>query len=121
MRYTPQITMENEPGFAPLVFLRRFTERVRWPVMAIIILYLYLAFHAFSGSQGIVNWMNNDSRATSLSVKLETLEARHALLEEQVEALDSQHLDLDALDQLAREKLFVSHPKELTIWLDPQG
>jgi cell division protein FtsB len=121
MRYTPQINVENEGGFRPLKFWRDVTERVRWPVMAIIILYLYLAFHALSGSQGIVNWMNNDARANSLRVKLETLEARHAALEEQVDALNGKHLDLDALDQVSREKLFYSHPKELTIWLDPQG
>ncbi len=121
MRYTPQINMDNEPRFTPFVFLRNVTERVRWPVMAIIILYLYLAFHAFSGSQGIVNWMNNDSQASSLRVKLDNLQKRRADLEAQVDALDGQNLDLDSLDRLSREKLFYSHPKELTIWLDPQG
>jgi len=98
MRYTPQITMVNEPRFAPAVFVQKITERVRWPIIAIVALYAYLAFHAFSGSQGIVNWMNNDSQANRLEMKMEQITEQRAILEKRVDALNVNQLDIDALD-----------------------
>ena len=120
MRYVPPITPDSTPGFPPLVALQAFTRRVKWPVMAIIILYAYLAFHAFSGSQGLMNWMNKEEHAVTLRSELENIQSKRAALETRVDALDVAHLDLDALDALSREKLYYSHPKDMTIWLDPK-
>ncbi len=89
--------------------------------MAIMILYAYLAFHAFSGSQGLMNWMNKEDQAVVLKSRLESIKSERLALERRVDALDVAHLDLDALDALAREKLHYSHPKDMTIWLDPKG
>ena len=121
MRYTPQIDVESESRFSPFAILRRLADQVRWPVMAIVILYCYLAFHAFSGSQGIVNWMNNDNLSSNLTIKLERLEEKRGVLEAKVDALNSERLDLDALDIISRDLLHYSDPKELTIWLDLEG
>lgn len=121
MRYTPQMSYETEPRFAPLALLRHVSDHVRWPVLAIILLYTYLAFHALSGSQGIMSWMNNDSRAVVLQSRLDVLQSQKTKLEDRVNALDVTHLDIDALDQLSRDKLYYSYPKEFTIWLDPKG
>ena len=106
MRYVPPITPDSTPGFPPLVALQAFTRRVKWPVMAIIILYAYLAFHAFSGSQGLMNWMNKEEHAVTLRSELENIQSKRAALETRVDALDVAHLDLDALDALSREKLY---------------
>jgi cell division protein FtsB len=89
--------------------------------MAIMILYAYLAFHAFSGSQGLMNWMNKEDQAVVLKSRLENIKSERLALERRVDALDVAHLDLDALDALSREKLHYSHPKDMTIWLDPKG
>lgn len=121
MRYVPSITPEPTTGFAPVVAIQAFTRRVRWSVMAIMMLYAYLAFHAFSGSQGLMNWMNNEEVAITLRSRLENVQTKRVDLEARVDALDVDHLDLDALDALAREKLYYSHPKDMTIWLDPKG
>lgn len=121
MRYVPPLTPDPNPGFAPLVALQAFTRRVRWPAMAIMILYAYLAFHAFSGSQGLMNWMNKEEDAVTLQNRLEQVQAKRLALERRVDALDVSNLDLDALDALSREKLYYSHPKDMTIWLDPKG
>lgn len=121
MRYVPSITPDESSGFAPLVTLQGFTRRVRWSAMAMMILYAYLAFHAFSGSQGVMNWMNNEDEAVLLQSRLETIQTKRRALETRVDALDVNHLDLDALDSLSREKLYYSHPKDMTIWLDPKG
>ncbi|WP_409433702.1 septum formation initiator family protein [Litorimonas sp. RW-G-Af-16] len=92
--------------------------RQKFPVIALLALYAYLAFHAFSGSQGIMRWMTYSDQSRVLNVKLDALEAHRAALQSDVDALSPNHLNLDLLDEKARETLHVSDPKEMTIWLD---
>lgn len=99
---------------APNINLKR-----RAPALGLIALYAYLAFHAFSGSQGVLSWMSYSEEASVLRGKLRVVQARHAELKSQVDALSSEGLDLDALDIAARRDLFVSGANEVTIWLDP--
>lgn len=91
----------------------------RAPMAALTAFYLYLGYHAFSGSQGLVRWMEQSDRADYLEVKLERLEARRAELQSDVDRLSADSLDLDTLDRVARENLFVARADEITIWLDP--
>lgn len=91
----------------------------RAPALGLLALYAYLAFHAFSGSQGVLSWMSYSDEAESLRGKLTVVELRHESLREQVDALSSENLDLDSLEVAARRDLFVSDVNEVTIWLDP--
>jgi len=91
----------------------------RAPTFGLIALYVYLAFHAFSGSQGLLSWMNYSDEADRLSVSLAEQESIHLALKTQVEALRNEGLDLDVLEIAARRDLYVSDTKEMTIWLDP--
>ena len=91
----------------------------RAPALGLIALYAYLAFHAFSGSQGVLSWMSYSDKAVDLREKLAVVEARHSALKARVDALSNDSLDLDALDIAARRNLFVSDANEITIWLDP--
>ena len=91
----------------------------RAPALGLIALYLYLAFHAFSGSQGLLSWMNYSDEADRLSVTLAEQQAQHLALKTQVESLRNEGLDLDVLEIAARRDLYVSDAKEITIWLDP--
>jgi len=104
-----------------LTHIRRphFNLRRRAPALGLIVLYTYLAFHAFSGSQGVLSWMSYSDEADKLRVKLEQSEAHHAALKAQVEALSNDSLDLDVLEIAARRDLYVSDTNEFTIWLDP--
>ncbi|MEP1229165.1 MAG: septum formation initiator family protein, partial [Litorimonas sp.] len=85
----------------------------RIPILALFALYAYLAFHAFSGSKGVIRWMDYAERRDTLQTKLIALEGQHRNLEAQVKALKSDGLDLDVLDVEAREILYVSDPNEL--------
>ena len=91
----------------------------RAPALGLVALYAYLAFHAFSGSQGVLSWISYSDEAEGLRDKLVSVEARHAALKAQVDALSNESLDLDALEIAARRDLFVSDTNEVTIWLDP--
>ena len=101
------------PAIPPL-HLRR-----RAPALGLLALYAYVGFHALSGSQGLVRWMEHQDRAVVLSAKLEALESRREALQDEVDRLSARSLDLDTLDIEARRKLFVAKPGEITVWLDP--
>lgn len=98
--------------------IRFATLRQKFPLMALFSLYAYLAFHAFSGSQGVLRWMQYSDQAEKLTAKAEKLEAEREALQSKVDALSADSLDLDVLDETARQVLNVSDPKEVTIWLD---
>ena len=98
-------------------------ERLRyifrfWPFALCAIFYLYLILHAFTGRQGLLRWIDYRHDTERLSIKLEQLIAEREELEARAARMDSAALDVDWLDERAREKLFYSHPKEITIWLD---
>ena len=104
--------------------MRRFKLKVpdvkrRAPAAALMVFYLYLGYHAFSGSQGLVRWMEQADRAEHLETRLTALKARKAALQAQVDLLSATSLDLDTLDVEARRTLNVAKPGEITIWLDP--
>ena len=92
--------------------------RNKWPLFALITLYIYLAFHAFSGSQGLMRWVDYENDIERNQAKLEAITKQREALEAHADSLKASQLDLDTLDIKSREMLFVSYPKEKTIWLD---
>ncbi len=93
--------------------------RKSWPVLAICAFYIYLAFHALSGSQGLMSWVDYEADIERHSEDLEGIKLIKSELEFQVEALRAQDLNRDLLDMKARRAVYYSHPNEITIWLDP--
>ena len=98
-------------------------ERLRyiyryWPVALCAVFYLYLVVHAFTGRQGLLRWVDYERDGARLETQLEQLTAQREALESRAARMDAGALDVDWLDQTSREKLFYSHPKEITIWLD---
>lgn len=91
----------------------------RAPAAALLVFYLYIGYHAFSGSQGLVRWMEHSDRADHLQTRLNALESHRSDLQMQVDLLSAGSLDLDTLDIEARRRLYVAKPGEITIWLDP--
>jgi len=92
--------------------------RSKWPLFALITLYIYLAFHAFSGSQGLMRWVDYENAIERNEIKLAAVTAKREALEAHADRLKASQLDLDTLDRKSREILFTSHPNEKTIWLD---
>ena len=96
--------------------LRKIREK--WPIFALLALYIYLAFHALSGSQGVMRWVDYERDSKRLSTRLEAVIQTRKTLESHTELLKSSNLNLDSLDIASREIIFTSHPNEKTIWLD---
>ena len=93
--------------------------RTKWPIVALCVFYFYLAFHALSGNQGVMRWVDYEADIKTSRAELAALQESRAALEAQANNLRSSPLILDSLDIRSRETLFNSHPNELTIWLDP--
>jgi len=96
--------------------LRKIREK--WPIFALLALYIYLAFHALSGSQGVMRWVDYERDSKRLSTRLEAVIQTRKTLESHTDSLKSSSLNLDSLDIASREIIFTSHPNEKTIWLD---
>ena len=92
--------------------------RKSWPIVALCVFYVYLAFHALSGNQGLVSWVEYENNIIRYKAQIEAAQEQRAALEARTDALRASHLDLDVLDMKAREKAFLSHPQEMTIWLN---
>lgn len=90
--------------------------RKSWPILALCAFYVYLTFHALSGSQGIMRWVDYENDVERLKVKLEQAQAERESLEARTQALRTDNLSLDALDMEARRTAFLSHSQESVIW-----
>jgi cell division protein FtsB len=93
------------------------TLKNKWPLISLLVLYMYLIFHAISGSEGIIGYLEYEKKINITEILLELSEDRKKL-EKHADSLNSSELDLDKLDIKARQLLFVSDPNEKTIWLD---
>ncbi len=98
-------------------------ERLRvisryWPIALCIMFYAYLMVHAFTGRQGLLRWMDYEQESQHLAVKHAQLVEQRQALERRAALMGPDKIDIDRLDQTARETLFYSHPKDITIWLD---
>lgn len=98
-------------------------ERLRiisryWPMALCAVFYIYLAVHAFTGRQGLLRWIDYERETQTLQNKLDRLTAQREALEQREGYMAGPTVDVDWLDQIMREKIFYSHPKDITIWLD---
>ena len=94
------------------------TLKNKWPLISLLVLYMYLIFHAVSGSEGIIGYLEHEKKIAFKEKTLLELSEDRKKLEKHALSLNSSALDLDKLDIKARQLLFVSDPNEKTIWLD---
>jgi len=101
-----------------MIFSRVKRIKLNLPFYALVILYMYLAFHALSGSKGLLSWAEYEAEITVKQVELDSLRAEIAALETQAAFFEDSYLNLDVLDEASREVLFVTHTKDVVIFLD---
>jgi len=65
-----------------------------------------------------MRWVDYQEDIAIHKRKLSALQTQRAVLETQALNLNADHLNLDVLDMKSREKLFISDPNDLTIFLD---
>ncbi|MDF2965199.1 MAG: Septum formation initiator [Rickettsiaceae bacterium] len=78
----------------------------------ILLLLTYFIFHALYGDRGVIAYFKLNQRIEKSLSELEMARLERLELEHRVNLLRPQSLDTDALDEIARKTLGVSHPKE---------
>jgi cell division protein FtsB len=79
---------------------------------------LYLATHAVIGRNGLIAYMELQKEERALLAERERLVAERARLERRASRLRPQSLDLDYLDEKARELLGGADPGELVFTVE---
>ena len=82
---------------------------------------LYLGANAVTGAQGLAAYVELQEQERSLAADLKDARAEVAELNAHAARLRGDDLDLDYLDERARELLGQSAPGELTFALNDQG
>ena len=91
------------------------------PSLAIATVIGYLGYHAMEGDQGFLNYMLTEARIAETEAELELARAERIALEDKVRRLspDQGELDLDYVEERARDVLNFAHPDEIIVRIEP--
>ncbi len=81
-------------------------------------LVFYFGYHGLNGEQGMLAWAAYNDRIGELEAELAIVRAERAQLENRASRLRDASLDLDLIDERARDMLNVARPDEYVIRLD---
>jgi cell division protein FtsB len=73
---------------------------------------LYFIFHLIYGNRGVLAYFNMQTKISSVTQELEDVRTERIEVEKKVNALKSESLDRDALDEEARRSLGLADRKE---------
>lgn len=99
---------------------RPFFKRVAGPVCAVLVLF-YLCFHAVSGERGVVAMVKETRKLALIKAELAEVIAKREALDAKVQRLSSNSLDLDLLDERARQVLGLAGRNEVVYFLNAHG
>lgn len=84
---------------------------------ALVCLMFYFAFHAFHGERGVFALLQNQHQLNEVERELAATKAERLTLEKRVKGLRTHSLDLDLLDEQARNMLGLAKDNEmLLVW-----
>lgn len=92
-------------------------NHVLGPLVALLVM-IYFAYHIVQGERGLFSWMRLRQKITETEHQLVEIQAEKELLERRVNLLRPDGLDLDMLEQRAREVLNWGYPNEVIIYDD---
>ncbi len=94
----------NRPALGTLLF-----------VMGMIVMGAYFTFAAIQGDYGVLARAEVNGQAQELTIELASLTAQVSEMENLTRRLSDDYLDLDLLDQQARDVLGLIRPDEIVI------
>ena len=103
---------QNHPRF------RRKKEQkpvMRYITYSLYFLLAYFLYHTISGDRGILAWLQIRKDVSQTQEILKDRQAEKDKLEKKVQLLRPDHLDLDMLDERAREVLGYAHPEDVIL------
>lgn len=90
------------------------------PTVLLAGLVAYFSYHGMTGEQGVLAWAGYKARITELEQELAIVRAEREALENRAARLRDASLDLDLVDERARELLNVASPDDYVIRLDAE-
>jgi len=76
---------------------------------------LYFIYHLVQGQYGLLSWKRLQQHNSALVQKKEKAERKNRCLQDKVNRLKPNQLDLDYVEELAREKVGIYHHDDLII------
>lgn len=83
-----------------------------------VLLLFYLVFHMVSGERGVIALLRETSKLEALKAELVEIKSKRESLDGKVKKLSNSSLDLDLLDEQARDVLGVTGKNEVVVFLD---
>lgn len=85
-----------------------------------VLVLFYLAFHTISGERGVIALLRESSKLEAMKTELEEIKSKRESLENKTKKLSNNNLDLDLLDEQARQVLGIAGKNEVVIFLDKE-
>ncbi len=79
----------------------------------------YFGYHALTGEQGVLNWIVVKNEIRETEAELAIAVAEREALEDTAARLRSDSLDIDYVEERARDILNVAHPREFIVDVQP--
>lgn len=92
----------------------RKVQQAFGPILAICLLG-YFVYHLIQGERGVISWMRLNQKIVLAGEKLSQAQTEQTSLAHRVKLMRPDSLDLDMLEEQAREKLGVANSGELII------
>ncbi len=80
---------------------------------------VYFGYHAVNGERGLLAWIERSEQIDDARIELAPLVAERQAIEHRVSLLGPESLDLDLLDERARDVLNLAKPNEITLFEPP--
>lgn len=91
-----------------------------WPVVALILICVYFAFHTLFGSRGYYQLKKLEVQEKTLATHHQALKKDEIVLKTKVDMMRPEHLDADMAEELARKNLGFTRPDEIVVDLVPE-
>lgn len=91
--------------------------RLRHIVFPVVIvgMLVYFTYHIFQGQRGVLAWIRLDKKLAEQELILNALTTEKEFLEKEAYLLRPDSLDIDLLEEKARQVLNFAHPEEVVI------
>lgn len=95
--------------------IRRRLKSSMAPIVGLLLV-CYFSYHLIEGDRGLFAYLKLQQEISQEQARLRLSEIERDKLEKRVQLLNPQNLDLDMLEERAREVLGLAHPDEVVIY-----
>ncbi|TNE33868.1 MAG: septum formation initiator family protein [Alphaproteobacteria bacterium] len=99
--------------------IRKRVRASAGPIFGILIA-AYFSYHLVEGDRGLFAYLKLQHQINKAEAEYQVTEMERARLEKRVSLLRPENLDLDMLEERAREVLGLAHPDEIVIYENPE-